>query len=356
MRTLLWMVSGGSSTPGGHVTQWHKTTEALRTLGVDASEFEGEVPALDSVDVVHGFGLRSDHIRVARRRGIPVVLSTIYWSREYRAHGPDVGAVRTLARRSRMAALLTARSLQGRHHDVARGLLELVDQEALAFESADLLLPNSQLEAAALRSELGVSTPSHVVPNAVDPEIFHLPDALVARSGLVCAGRVEPHKNQLGLIRATNGMDLTIVGPAHPDHPGYAIKCKDVAGPRVRFVDALEPSQLADLFRTSAVHVLPSFFETTGLVNLEAALCGAAIVSTDRGYASEYFGHEAAYCDPSSSGSIRAAVDRAYRKGSSMPLRDVIADRFSWSEAAIQTLAAYKMVTSNTIKHSTSRS
>lgn len=344
MRAVLWMVPGGSSTPGGHVTQWRNTAAALRALGVEARESEDEAPDFDGVDVVHGFGLTAAHIRKAREQGLPVVLSTIYWSKHYRQSGPDGGSASRWVSRARWAAVFAVRSLQGAHHAVAEGVTAAQHRETLAFEAADLLLPNSTMEARAIAHELGVTTPTYVVPNAVDADIFTLPAGAARGQTVVCAGRLEPHKNQLGLIKALSrtSADLVIVGPRHPEHPGYAERCRRSAGPRTTFLPAMAPHDLARLFQRASVHVLPSYFETTGLANLEAALCGAAVVSTERGYAREYFGENAAYCDPSSTSSIHDAVQAAAVRGASEALRERILSCYTWRHTAAATAAAYE--------------
>ena len=81
---------------------------------------------------------------------------------------------------------------------------------------------------------------------------------------------------------------------------------------RVQLQDSVEHAELAPLYRASKVHALPSWSETTGLVSLEAALCGCNIVTTDRGYTRDYFGDMAWYCDPYDNRSIRRAVEAAH--------------------------------------------
>jgi len=214
---------------------------------------------------------------------------------------------------------------------------------ALAYEAADVLLPNSQGEADSIRAELGVSTPIRVVPNGADPAVFGI-SAMAGRVGVVMASRMEPLKNQLALIKACRALDadLTLVGRVHPHHESYAVACRQTAGPSVTFVDHLAPSDLASVFQRSAVHALPSWFETTGLSSLEAALAGCAIVTTDRGYAGEYFGSDAEYCDPASRTSIRSALERALRRGPPPSLSEHIAASFNWDVVAERTLAAYE--------------
>ena len=215
----------------------------------------------------------------------------------------------------------------------------------MLFELADLLLPNSDLEAAQIVTDTGATTPMHVVPNAVDPNMFTPPPATVSRNGVLYVGRLEPHKNQLGLITELSGtgVPLTIVGPEHPHHEDYAKRCRAVADESVTFLGMLSGSRLRDAYRSALVHALPSWFETTGLVSLEAAATGCAIVTTNRGYAREYFQDFATYCDPGSKGSIRRAVELALQKPAPASLRNRILNNYTWDHTARATLAGYKL-------------
>jgi len=88
--------------------------------------------------------------------------------------------------------------------------------------------------------------------------------------------------------------------------------------------------KLVRLYRSAQVHVLASSYETTGPVSLEAALCGCTIVSTSRGYASEYLDADALYCDSQDPNSIRQAVEQALRTPLSERLRTRILENFTW--------------------------
>jgi glycosyltransferase involved in cell wall biosynthesis len=60
------------------------------------------------------------------------------------------------------------------------------------------------------------------------------------------------------------------------------------------------------------VHVLASWFETTGLVSLEAAMMDCNVVVTKKGDTVEYFSDMAYYCEPDDINSIRNAIEKAY--------------------------------------------
>jgi glycosyltransferase involved in cell wall biosynthesis len=214
-----------------------------------------------------------------------------------------------------------------------------------AFESADLLLPNAVGEGASLVADFGVTTPVFPVPNGVDPDSFSTPGPPFGDRELVLyVGRVEPHKNQLGLINALkgSGMSLVIAGHEHPDHADYVRACRRAGEGWVEFKLSFAPDELADLYHRARVHVVPSWFETTGLVSLEAALSGCSIATTDRGYAGEYFDRYAWYLDPAATGSILQAVRSAWDNPPSPELRQRILDRYTWSHVAEATLAAYE--------------
>ena len=90
--------------------------------------------------------------------------------------------------------------------------------------------------------------------------------------------------------------------------------------------------------------MLPSWFETTGLVSLEAALCGCNIVSTSQGYARDYFADFAWYCDPARSSSIRDAVEQAWASPPRPKLIDRVLANYTWEHTARESLRAYEMV------------
>jgi glycosyltransferase involved in cell wall biosynthesis len=347
IRVLVWMPRG-SRVPGGHVVQLEKTARALRAAGLAITVDMSPEPELGGIDLVHGFGLSAREIRRCHTRGIPVALSTIYWDRAYRSDGGRRWpGWRSLAGRGRRAATFASAALRGRGVLIEECRKAVADETALlaAYESADLLLPNAEGEAAAVRCDLEVSTLTHVVPNGVDPVSFSDSSCpFEDRRYVLFVGRMDPHKNQLGLIEALrgSGLPLVIAGHQHPDHPRYAERCRRAGAGWVVFSGSVEhESELAELYRGARVHVLPSWFETTGLVSLEAAVSGCSVVSTARGHAREYLGDDAWYCDPGSPSSILEAVRSAWATPPSPSLRARVLGQFTWKHVAEATLEAY---------------
>ena len=348
MRVLLWMINGGDRIPGGHRVQLDQTSRHLQALGVNAAVSFDEGPDLAGYDLVHGFGLGPVELRRCRQRGLPVALSTIYWSRAYTSGQQETGKPwDTWKHRGRMGLVLLRSALQGRHIEKCNAFVAGAQCQRVSYEMADILLPNSEMEAKMIQAELGVTTPCHVVPNAVDPATFQGGrEASAPRDHVLFAGRFEPHKNQLGLIGAmrSSSLPVVLVGHPHPDHPAYYAQCQRRATKNITILPGVPHEELAPLYSAAKVHVLPSWFETTGLVSLEAALCGCNIVTTERGYTQEYFQDSAWYCNPADPHSIRRAIEDAYHTPFRADLRTRILDNFTWEDTAAATLEGYKML------------
>ena len=188
--------------PGGGEIQMLATAGALPSVGVEARLWRPWEEPLAGVDVLHLFGSLPEHLPVveaARRRGVRVVLSTIAWF-DPAAYFRDG---RRLAGRLRACAGLAARAACPRIPSWRRRL----------YHAVDLLLPNSNAEAAQLTRYFGVPAERiHAVPNGADPRFAAAdPEPFVRRFGLrdfvLYAGRIEPRKNQLGFLRVR--MDLS---------------------------------------------------------------------------------------------------------------------------------------------------
>ena len=311
MKVLMWMAAGGGEVPGGHQVQLEKTAEALRHAGVAVQTAVADEFCGDDVDLVHGFGLSESQIIDAKHHKLPVALSPIYCSRAY---------PRRLVRSDswRRYAVTVARQQAGHAATLARLRKPWYTALRARYEAVDMLLPNSHGEAGALRRELGVRTPIRVVPNGVDAGQWRLEAPERPRDYVAYVGRIDPHKNQLGLIHALreSGFPLIVAGPTHPHHAAYEQRCRAAArGQPVEFLPAVAGDELRAVYYGARVHAMPSFFETTGLASLEAGMSGCAVVSTREGWAREYFGDLATYCRPASRRSIRSAVERSWDVG-----------------------------------------
>jgi glycosyltransferase involved in cell wall biosynthesis len=210
-----------------------------------------------------------------------------------------------------------------------------------------LLLPNSESEWRRFKGDFSMAGSYRIIPNAIDPEAFREPEGVKKEENMVlCAARIDGHKNQLRLIRALNHTRFTLViaGDSAPNHADYLEECRKQAGPNIRFTGRVSAEELTRLFYKAKVHALPSWFETTGLSCLEAAWCGCNVVMGQNGDQHDYFGNYAWYCDPGSEESIRENIEKAASAPFNEAFRDEIAREYTWEQTAEKTLSAYREV------------
>ena len=130
------------------------------------------------------------------------------------------------------------------------------------------------------------------------------------------AGRIEPGKNQAMLCWALRHTDVPIVLIGGSKHwPSYAKLCHSISGHRLKIIDHIPQNLLASAYAAAAVHALPSWMETCGLVSLGCikrySSCGQHVP----GHELEYLEGDAWYADPGNAISLRNAVLAALGAG-----------------------------------------
>jgi glycosyltransferase involved in cell wall biosynthesis len=211
--------------------------------------------------------------------------------------------------------------------------------------NAKMILPNSALEYQRLLQAYACRVKHHIITNGVDPDMFVCNNLPLRINNLVlCVARIEGIKNQLNLIKALNNtsFQLILIGSPSPNQVDYYKECKIAAMANIRFIDHLPQHELITYYQKAKVHILPSWFETTGLSSLEAAAMGCNVVITDKGDAKEYFKDNAFYCDPARPESILSAVRKASQANFNDGLRKTILNKHTWKQTAQQTLQAYQ--------------
>jgi len=355
MRIAMFIRSSARSNIGGDVIQYRKTAEGLRSLGCDISLFfADEQVSYWNYDVLHFFNLirPSDILRHLKRTGRPAVVSSIFV--EYRPEDFGTGIqsriFRAIGAHNMEYIKTLTRFVLKRDALVSPDFLWLGQKRSIhrVLSRVRAVLPNSLSEGARLTAAFPkITRPIRPVVNGVDVDRFLSaePDDFY-RDYVMCVGRIEPLKNQLGFVRALTDLGLPAVVVGNPSGIGtYYDMCRREAGSNITFVPFLEQQSIARMLKAAKVHVLPSYFETTGLVSLEAGLCGCNIVVTSTGDQVEYFSSIAEFCDPDDVESIVLAVSRSFnaprnRFGQS----EIIRQRYSWNVAAQQTLAVYREV------------
>jgi len=215
------------------------------------------------------------------------------------------------------------------------------------LEMVDIILPNSVSEMRRLDARFGIEMDTVKwlkVENGVDPRLFRMKSPASIREGVLCVARVEELKNQLNLVRAMEELpwNLTLIGDVSPNSKSYLARVLKVSGKNVQYLGPLPQAELSEFYRQAKVHVLPSWFETTGLSSLEAAVMGCNIVATRKGDTEEYFKDAAFYCEPNDVGSIRNAIQKAYEAPVDPAFRERLMKDCTWEKAAGKTLQAYE--------------
>ena len=355
MNVLMQMETGAQGVPGGHRRQMEKTAHYLRLLGLNVDISFNAREDLTEYDLVHSFGITENILHNARHQCKPIAISTIYWSYHYALNytliaGRFAHLSQLSKQRVKMLLSVLARGHTGLKQQANFWIRHA--ETSLLYRNADILLPNAHAEGEELIAECGVERERvHFVPNATESSITEAsPAAFVAEYGmrdfLLCVGRVEPRKNQLRLIQAAklNRQPLVIVDPVHPDHADYRATCERALGSESKILEKLSDEMLSSAYAAAKVHALPSFFETTGLVTLEAALADCNVVVNDQAHTREYFGDFAWYCDPTSVPSIRRALVEASSAENRPGLKERVLSQFTWQHTAKATLEGYERV------------
>ncbi len=216
----------------------------------------------------------------------------------------------------------------------------------------------------------------HVVGNGVDAEAYspvNAPDVVrglgvdLDRPYALFVGRITRQKGVMHLLRAAEQLpeDVGLVLCAGaPDTPAERQQVADAVTELqqrrsgVVWIEAMLPrEQLVPLITAATVFVVPSVYEPLGIVNLEAAACGTAVVASAVGGIPEVVddgrtGLLVPY-DPADPAAFEAglaariaelAADPARAAAMGAAGRDRVLTEFGWPAIAQQTVSVYSAV------------
>lgn len=326
---------------GGGEVQLFESVRALYEKGVSCLVGIGTIPG--EGELTHVYSLHVEEINDNLiSQGRPYVLSPIYWDRAELAWvAPRL--ISAVARAETLADIREAYSSIKSQVEVQKAgfVTELSEAQRALVRGAAVILPNALCEAEKLQHSMGEDLPTvKVIPNAISPATTMQPfDGLPESPFILCVGRVEANKNQLSLILACRMLSMPVVLIGNQPDPQYVNLCQRVGGPDCFFLGSKSRSEVVFAMRAAAAHCLPSFGETPGLVNLEAALQGCPIVCSNRGAEREYFADSAHYCDPLDLESIAQGIQLAMTGSLLSPSRLP-----TWADVADNLLEVYKQV------------
>ncbi len=348
------------SSPGGDTVQVEETANCLRKIGVFVDiKLSNEVIDYKEYDLIHFFNIirPNDILGHLKKITVPFVVSTIfvdYSEYELKVRKGLLGFLSKLTSSDFIEYLkVLARALKNGEKIGAFSYLFYGHKKSIKkiIHRAACLLPNSKSEYQRLVSHYGIESSYEVIPNAININKFSSTKTnKLEKEGVICVARIEGRKNQLNLIKALakTSYKLIIIGSPSPNNLEYYELCKKTAGKNTSFISHINQDELSSYYSNAKVHVLPSWFETTGLSSLEAGYLGCNLVVTDKGDVKEYFEDFATYCNPEDPNSIKEAVTKAYELANNDKLKNHILENFTWDITAKKTKEAYLKVLQKT--------
>lgn len=317
---------------GGLEMQTLRTAEALRVQGIEVELMDPWKRSFDA-DLLHCFGSEyqlHELITSAAAREIPVVVTAVFLARMPSHWYPLWRWIDPLL------PLQTSFRLRGEILRAARAVIALTANEAAELGRYFDVRPDVV----------------HIIGNGVDDRFRGATaDEFRARYGLedfvLSVGTLCPRKNQLRLVQALAGTNLTLVliGAPDPHAPEYAEEIRKVAdrAANIHMLAAIphDSALLVSAFAAARCFVLASLAEVQPLSALEAAAAGTGLALSDLPNLRAAFGERVQYFKPDSTDAIRAAVTRAcaeprdVRSSVSIP---------SWAEVAARLRRVYDTI------------
>lgn len=329
------------SIKAGDTIQITSMQSALKEKGVQVDICLDKRPDLSNYDLVHCFNILRIKIIAAQTNYILqyrkqknavkplVVITPIYWNME------------EFLQKEKPGRLSRWRCQQKKREEV--------------LKRADLLTPNARAEWELLKNDFNLTSRStcRIIYNGVDPYFYkdnnitrydihnNDNDINTKREGILSVGRIHKRKNQLQVIRALKKTKIPVLFIGDSNNSSYLRQCYEEAGPNIKIHSGVKQKNLKEIYKKARVHILASWYDTPGLVNLEAGLAGCNLVTTNRGTAHEYLGDTALYCDPDDPVDIKRKALQAYSFSLSSNLSDHIFNNFTWDLIASSTLNIY---------------
>lgn len=347
------------STPGGDTKQLDMTAHYLRERGVEVDVcLTNEEIDYSKYNLLHFFNIirPADIIEHVEKSGKPFVVSTIfldYGEFEKRTRGGVMKWMNKVFSEDQIEYIKAiARSMKNGERIGSLKYLKWGHRKSVKWvaDNSLILLPNSENEYRRFSRKYNIIHKYRVVPNGIDESVADKVKtsklSTKYENAVLCVARIEGRKNQLNLIRALNNTKYKVYihGKPSPNNIVYYEHCKEEAADNIHFSQWLSEEELYEMYHSAKVHILPSYFETTGLSSLEAAVMGCNIVVTDKGDTKDYFDGYAWFCDPDDPMSIKQAVDEAFDAPYNEQFREKILAEYTWERAAEETLTAYTEV------------
>ncbi len=175
---------------------------------------------------------------------------------------------------------------------------------------------------------------------------------------ILSVGTIEPRKNLTSLVEAYHALKnlgtdcrLVIVGKRGWLYEGFFRRLRELGlEDEVIFPGFVPDDDLPPLYSAADLFVFPSLYEGFGLPVLEAIACGTPVVTSNASSLPEVAGEAAVLVDPNDVQALiramSAVLDNKELHGELRAKGPRQAAKFSWENAARETLAVYRSVMS----------
>ncbi len=235
------------------------------------------------------------------------------------------------------------------------------------FQFSDMVVANSKNESYFLQQLFDIpEKKTAVVYNAVDKDFNSISredsDVFIKAYNIepgyiLSVSAITERKNTLNSIRSFLAVSdrinkkLVIIGDYQCTQIGFQKNIERLINEnkdKILHISHLPPSSaiLKSAYSNCAVHFLPSFIETPGLSNLEAALFNKPIVVGDCRPVREYFQDYITYCNPRSITDIGNKLLIALNTPVHTATADYIRNNFTWDIVADEINRIYQKVLS----------
>lgn len=263
---MLWQRTGGLQ------VQINQTIISLRQQGIEATYLNPQKEKLSSYDLIHVFSATHGMyltIEEARFQKIKTVISPVFQP----VYNPAISALHLSA--DWLCRQLTNNQIKTSHQ-----------QTQSALQKSDHIIALSQKENFVIQKKYKIDSKKiTIIPNGVQNEFFNSTTELfdqkfgISHGFTLVAGTVSPYKNQLSVIRATEG-PVVLVGQIADQN--YFQKCKEEAGARMVYIGVIDYQDplLASVYAAAGVTVLASQGEAYGLTVIESLAAGTPAIIT----------------------------------------------------------------------------
>lgn len=307
---------------GGVQTRIRKIYSLLKERNVKVDYFSTFETDLRNYDVLHIFMLGFENrglVRCAKQLGLKVVLSSIV----------GIGEGKKL----RISSLLNK-----------LGIPTLYKYNLEILQMVDSIIVESQKESDYIQKYYKINSEKiYIIPNGIDvPDLSAINSERIENlpkdKYILQIGRFDANKNQINVIKAVKGTDLNIVfigGADETDSSDYFNKCKKEAEgcSNITFMGWLShvDSRFVSALNHAHALILPSYFETFGLVALEGAIVGAEVCLSNTLPLNDFdiFDKSLSF-SPSSIEDIRNTLYEVIKRPRTTILQKKVESYFSW--------------------------